>query len=176
VNFVGGVPDVNVHYILRTLLHCPSDTRVVWNTNLWTTEESITALSGVVDVWLADHKFGDDRCASRLAGVSGYVDRIQRLLPVASSSGEMIVRHLLMPGHLDCCTRPVLSWLARHLPDATVNLMTGYRPFQLASAAGPMAGGIGDEERAVAVSLLADAGLNAPLLDGVPLDEALSRS
>ena len=176
VNFVGGVPDVNLLYILRTLVHCPPDTRVVWNTNLWTTEQSMAALSGVVDVWLVDHKFGDDRCASSLAGVSGYTERLERLLPLAAASGELMVRHLLMPGHLSCCTRPVLDWLARHLPDAIVNLMTGYRPFQLASGRGAMARENQQEEINQAVAHLAGAGLGKPLLDGVPLEEALSRS
>ncbi len=68
VNFVGGVPDVNVLYILRTLQHCPPDTHVVWNTNLWSTTEALSHLEGVVGTWLVDYKFGNDRCALKLAG------------------------------------------------------------------------------------------------------------
>ncbi|MEC9073106.1 MAG: radical SAM protein [Myxococcota bacterium] len=176
VNFVGGVPDVNLLYILRTLVHCPTDTRVVWNTNLWTTEQSIAALSGVVDVWLVDHKFGDDRCAAELSGVSGYKERLERLLPMVAASGELIVRHLLMPGHLDCCTRPVLDWLSRHQPDASVNLMTAYRPFALAGRSGAMGRENRSEEVTAAVACLMETGVGTPLLDGVPLEEALSRS
>ena len=37
----------------------------------------------------------------------------------------MLVRHLLMPGHFDCCTVPVLHWLADH-PDIRVSLLTQY--------------------------------------------------
>ena len=95
---------------------------------------------------------------------------------MAAASGELIVRHLLMPGHLDCCTRPVLTALARHVPDATVNLMTGYRPFQLLSSGGTMAQSVSEEERSMAVTWLGEAGFIEPLLDGIPLGEMLSRS
>ena len=115
VNFVGGLPDVNILYILRVLLHCPTDTHVVWNTNLWTTPEAIEKLTGIVGTWLVDYKFGDDRCAQKLAGVQGYV----------------MVGHLLMPGHFTCCTVPVLRWLHAHHPAIPVNLMTQFHPFGL---------------------------------------------
>jgi putative pyruvate formate lyase activating enzyme len=166
VNFVGGTPDTSLLFVLRTLAHCPEDTHVVWNTNLWSTPAALEALRGVVGTWVADHKFGNDRCASRLAGVKGYVARIESLLPQAASSGRLIVRHLLMPGHLDCCARPVLRWLERQLPDATVNLMTGYHPYRLAGRAGAMGFGLPAEERDAAVRILASSRIRERLLDG----------
>ena len=108
VNFVGGLPDVNILYILEVLAHCPPDTHVVWNTDLWTTEEAIERLTGVVTTWLTDLKFGADGCAKRLAGVEDYTERLHRLLPMVDQAGDLLVRHLLMPGHLECCTRPAL--------------------------------------------------------------------
>ena len=160
VNFVGGLPDVNVLYILRVLQHCPEDTHVVWNTNLWTTAEAIERLTGVVATWLADLKFGADECARQLAGVDGYVARLTDLLPRAAAAGELIVRHLLMPGHLECCTRPALEWLSEQLPGVQVNLMTGYHPFGLAGRGGPMGGAVPAAETsegiAMARSLLPD--------------------
>jgi len=41
---------------------------------------------------------------------------------------ELIVRHLLMPGHVDCCWRPVAEWLAENLPGVKVNLRSGFWP------------------------------------------------
>jgi uncharacterized Fe-S radical SAM superfamily protein PflX len=41
---------------------------------------------------------------------------------------ELIVRHLLMPGHVDCCWRPVAEWLAAELPGVKVNLRSGFWP------------------------------------------------
>lgn len=166
VNFVGGLPDVNLLYILRTLRYCPADTHVVWNTNLWTTQEAIARLTGVVTTWLADLKFGSDGCALKLSGARDYLATLHRLLPMAARSGELIVRHLLMPGHLECCTRPVLTWLTRHVPDAGVNLMTGYHPFQLAGRGGAMGGPLGPEEVQEAVAFARSLGMADLMIDG----------
>ena len=169
VNFVGGLPDVNLLYVLRTLAHCPLDTHVVWNTNLWTTPEAIEHLRGVVGTWLVDHKFGPGACASELAGIEDYFDTMARLIPLTRSGGALLVRHLLMPGHLTCCTEPVLDWLSRHVPDVGVNLMTGYQPFQLAGKRGAMGNRVPKEEVEQAVQALHASGLSAPMVDGVPV-------
>ena len=168
VNFVGGVPDVNLLFILRTLELCPPDTRVVWNTNLWTHERAVKMLAEVVDVWLVDLKFGDDRCARRLSGTEGYLERMRRLLPLVSEQGEVIIRHLLMPGHLTCCTRPSLEWVARHLPDSTVNIMTGYQPYKLSGTRGPMGRALEPGERDVALSWARELKLTRCLWNGSP--------
>jgi putative pyruvate formate lyase activating enzyme len=166
VNFVGGLPDVNVLYILETLSHCPADTHVVWNTNLWTTEEAIERLTGVVGTWLADLKFGSDACAQKLAGVEGYTGRLHRLLPLAAASGDLLVRHLLMPGHLECCTRPALRWLVDHQPSATVNLMTAYHPFALKGTKGPMGGAVPVAEEEAALDFFRSLGFENAMVDG----------
>ena len=40
-----------------------------------------------------------------------------RNLRHAASQGRLIVRHLLLPGHFDCCYRPVVRWMRENLPD-----------------------------------------------------------
>ena len=49
---------------------------------------SIERLGGVVGTWLADFKFGSDRCALKLAGARGSLSRVQRLLPLAASAAK----------------------------------------------------------------------------------------
>jgi len=170
VNFVGGLPDVNLVYILRILTHCPPDTHVVWNTNLWTTPEAISQLTGVVATWLADFKFGSDRCALKLAGARDYRATLAPLLAqAASAGGALIVRHLLMPGHLACCTRPVLTYLAEHHPAVPINLMTGYHPYRLAGARVPLGGAVPRDERDAAIALLRALPFAVRWLDGLPL-------
>jgi putative pyruvate formate lyase activating enzyme len=166
VNFVGGLPDVNVLYILETLTLCPLDTHVVWNTNLWTTPEAIERLTGVVGTWLVDLKFGADDCAKRLAGVEAYTERLHRLLPMAERAGALLVRHLLMPGHLECCTRPALEWLRANTPEATINVMTGYHPFALKAAHGPMSGPLAATEVASGLRLLESMRFPDAMVDG----------
>ena len=38
----------------------------------------------------------------------------------------------MLPGHMECCTIPVLEWLAENTPDALVNIMDQYRPMHQA--------------------------------------------
>jgi putative pyruvate formate lyase activating enzyme len=33
-----------------------------------------------------------------------------------------------MPGHIDCCWKPVAEWLAENLPGVKVNLRSGFWP------------------------------------------------
>lgn len=172
VNFVGGTPDTSLLFVLRTLWHCPSDTHVVWNTNLWSTPEVLQALTGVVGTWLVDHKFGNDRCAARLAAVKEYVGRLEPLLERLATSERVIVRHLLMPGHLECCTRPVLAWLERQIPEVTVNLMTGYHPYRLAGRAGAMGSPLPEHERRAALAMFAEVRVAGRLVDGTEYDGA----
>lgn len=173
VNFVGGVPDVNLLWILEVLQHVPGDTHVVWNTNLWTTEEVVERLTGVVGTWLADHKFGNDTCGKKLARVEGYLGVLEpRLEQIAATGADVIVRHLVMPGHLDCCTAPVLAWMADRLPRVPVNLMLGYQPFSLARSASPLGGRLSEAERARALAMLEASGVHHPLVDGVEYEPA----
>ena len=46
------------------------------------------------------------------AGVANYLAVITRNLQAAARQGDLIVRHLLLPGHFDCCYRPIVGWLA----------------------------------------------------------------
>lgn len=40
----------------------------------------------------------------------------------------MIVRHLVLPNHIECCTRSVVEWLSKNVPRAILNLMDQYHP------------------------------------------------
>ncbi len=53
---------------------------------------------------------------------------VERNHKLAGEQGDVIVRHLVLPGHFDCCTEPVLNWLAENLPDARINVMGQFRP------------------------------------------------
>jgi len=46
----------------------------------------------------------------------------------ADEDSRLIVRHLLMPGHVECCWKPVAQWLAAELPRVRVNLRYGFWP------------------------------------------------
>lgn len=128
VNWVGGDPSSNLHYILVTLGKCSANAPQVWNSNMYLTEESMALLEGVIDVYLTDFKYGNDDCALRLSNAPEYMRIVTRNHSVARSHAEMIIRHLVLPGHLECCTRPALTWIASNLRDVKVNVMAQYRP------------------------------------------------
>ena len=47
----------------------------------------------------------------------------------AKKHGELIIRILVLPSHLECCTKPIVDWIAQNLgPETRVNLMFQYRP------------------------------------------------
>ncbi len=85
-------------------------------------------LHGIIDVYVADFKFGNDACADRLAKVDRFVTIVTRNLDIAAGQADLIVRHLLLPGHFDCCYRPIVDWIARDLPGAKFSIRDGYLP------------------------------------------------
>ena len=96
--------------------------------------EGIGIINGVAAFYIADFKFGCDACARDLAGIDRYVEVVTRNLMHAAASSEVLVRHLVMPGHIDCCLRPVARWVAERMPEAAFTLMTGYVPAYRAGA------------------------------------------
>ena len=85
-------------------------------------------LKDVVDIWLPDFKWGNDRCAVRYSRVTRYFEVVSRNHIIAHDAADIIIRHLVIPGHISCCTRPILEWVAEHCPRAIVNVMGQYRP------------------------------------------------
>jgi putative pyruvate formate lyase activating enzyme len=128
VNWVGGDPTPHLHYILETLKECSAPTPQIWNSNMYLTKRAMRLLDGVVDVYLTDFKYGNDSCARRLSNVVNYTEVVRRNHTTARSNGEMIIRHLVLPSHLDCCTRSILRWIAENLSEVKVNVMGQYRP------------------------------------------------
>lgn len=128
INWVGGDPAPDLHYVLEVLAQAEASVAQVWNSNMYLSKEAMSLLDGTMDVHLTDLKFGNDDCALRLCGASEYMKVVTRNHMAAASQCEVIVRHLMLPGHLECCTVPVLDWLAENLPGAPVNVMAQYRP------------------------------------------------
>jgi len=128
VMILGGEPTIHLPSVLQLVAALPEDARLVWKTNAHGSAAARDLLDGVFDVWLADYKFGNDACARRLANVADYTAVVRENLVWARGHSELIVRHLVMPGHIECCWRPAAEWLARRLPGVKVNLRTGFWP------------------------------------------------
>jgi putative pyruvate formate lyase activating enzyme len=135
VNWVGGSPSPNLHNILQSMKYTEANICQLWNSNFYMSGESTELLLDVIDFWLLDMKWFDDKCALKYSRVPNYWSIVSRNHQASyeRGGGEMIVRHLLMPGHVECCTKPILEWISNTIPKALVNVMSQYRPCYLVS-------------------------------------------
>lgn len=128
IMILGGEPTIHLPTALEIVAALPDNAKLIWKTNAHGSAQARALLDGLFDVWLADFKFGNDSCALRLANVPDYTRIVQENLLWADQHSELIVRHLLMPSHVDCCWRPVAEWLGMELPGVKVNLRSGFWP------------------------------------------------
>ncbi|MFH1202304.1 MAG: radical SAM protein [Candidatus Omnitrophota bacterium] len=114
---------------------------LVYNTSGYESRETLELLNEIVDVYLADMRYGDNEKAARYSGVSDYVE-INRiaLKEMYRQVGNvelddsqiiergLIIRHLVMPNDVSN-TENVLSFIAKEISkDAFISLMSQYLP------------------------------------------------
>lgn len=129
VNFVGGDPTPNMEYIFEVMKHTNENIPIIWNSNLYLTKQSMNLLQGFVDLFLTDFKYGNNKCAEKLSGIPNYFEVVKRNHEIAYKSTDMIIRHLILPNHVECCSKPILKWIFDHLgSDVVINIMSQYRP------------------------------------------------
>ena len=149
VNWVGGEPTPNLHYILEVLSYMEENVPVVWNSNFYDSIETMKLLDGIVDVWLPDFKYGNNECALKYSKIPRYFDVVTRNFKMISEKDEeMIIRHLILPNHIECCTLPILRWIKENLDLSHIrlNLMDQYRPEYKASRYPELSRRINQEE------------------------------
>jgi putative pyruvate formate lyase activating enzyme len=157
---LGGEPTIHLPTALQLVAVLPDEARLVWKTNAHASEEAREWLEGLFDLWLADYKFGNDTCAQRLSRTPDYTRVTRENLRWAARHHELLVRHLLMPGHVDCCWAPVAEWLATELPGLKVNLRSGFWPAWRASRHAELRGTTSARESERAWSIGREYGLN----------------
>jgi len=129
INYVGGEPTPNLHTIVESLRYLEVNVPLLWNSNMYCSLETMKILLEIIDIGLPDFKYGNNECAKRLSMINNYFEIVSRNHKIMHDYGiDMIIRHLVMPSHIECCTKPVLAWIAKNLPRALVNIMGQYRP------------------------------------------------
>jgi putative pyruvate formate lyase activating enzyme len=128
INFVGGDPTPNIYTILKAIKDFDINVPLLWNSNMFLTTKSMELLQDLIDIWLPDFKWGNDRCALKLSKVPNYSKVVKRNHLIAYKNGDMIIRHLVIPGHIECCTKPILKWISEKCNRAVVNIMDQYHP------------------------------------------------
>ncbi len=129
VNLVGGEPTPWLYHWLVTFKHVGVNLPIIWNSNSYYSLETARLLSGFADVYLLDFKYGPADCAERISDAPDYWKVCTRNHLEAKKHGELLIRVLVLPNHLECCTKPTLNWIAEKLGAETrINLMFQYRP------------------------------------------------
>lgn len=117
---------------------------VAWNTSGYETPEAIAALDGIVDIYLTDFKYATPEPARLYSHAADYpAVALDALEAMVAQTGEpqfdtyrgqdrlvrgVVVRHLLLPGHLDDSLRVVDLLSKRFKGRVLVSLMNQYTP------------------------------------------------
>jgi putative pyruvate formate lyase activating enzyme len=115
---------------------------IVMNTSAYDKSSVIASLAGVVDVYLPDFKYMDRSLALEFSGAWDYPDVALaalremhrqkgsnlRLNKNGTAASGLIVRHLILPGHVEN-SKAVLRTIAAELsPSVHLSLMSQYYP------------------------------------------------
>ncbi len=157
VNFV--TPTPHTHTVLKIVREISVNTPVIWNSNMYHSPEIAEILEGVVDVYLGDFKYGNNVCAQKYSKIKNYLEIVQPNFEFAYKTAEVLLRHLVLPGHLECCTRPIVEWVSKYIPQIRFNLMFQYRPCYRAMEYPELGRHLTPEEEAKAIDIVRRAGI-----------------
>lgn len=128
VNFV--TPDCYLWNILKVLRLVKSDMPVVWNSSSYYSEKTANLIKDIVDIYLLDFRYFSDKCAKRLSNAPNYPEVAKRNHLIAKRDSDLIIRVLIIPGHIECDAKPILEWIRDNLgPETRVNIMAQYHPW-----------------------------------------------
>ena len=122
---------------------------VVYNSGGYENAAFLKELTGLVDIYMPDFKYGDNAAAERFSGVSDYVDRAREAFremhrqvgnlvldgpgstrgwPHGTARRGLLVRHLVLPQGA-ARSRAVIDFLADEISSGTaLNIMDQYHP------------------------------------------------
>lgn len=145
---------------------------LVYNTGGYELAEMIEVLGGIVDIFLPDMRYADEKHARRYSDAPDYplynraavrVMHRQAGAAVFDDDGIMsrglIIRHLVLPGGL-AGTGDIMKFIARKLsPETYITLMSQYSPYFKALQTAGVARRITESEYEDAQKIMADYGL-----------------
>ena len=130
---------------------------VVYNCGGYERVDSLQALDGLVDIYLPDLKYADNRLAASLSGAGDYFEvataaireMVRQTGPLQWQGDKLvrgvIIRHLILPGYIENSLK-VLDWIGESFPTGhvLVSLMRQYTP--MPGMAPPLNRSVTDEE------------------------------
>jgi len=119
---------------------------VVYNSNGYDSVDALRQIRGLVDIYLPDIKYLDNKIGKQFSLVDDYADIVPGvLLEMLDQTGNLqmnddgiavrglLVRHLVLPGQMEN-SRRCLDFLAGLSPDIHVSIMSQYSPQYKAGA------------------------------------------
>ena len=160
---------------------------IVYNTSGYERVEILKLLNGVVDIYLTDMRYGDNRAAGEFSQSHDYVENNQAAVKemyrqvgnVVIEDGVakkgLIVRHLVLPDNRSG-SRAVLKFLAGEISkDVSISLMSQYFPAYKANEHPGISRRITPGEYAGAVKAMEDLGLSSGWVQTEWSQETLAR-
>jgi putative pyruvate formate lyase activating enzyme len=174
-----------VPYILDALeiaastgLHLP----LVYNSGGYDAVETLELLDGIVDIYMPDMKYSDEKTAEQFSGIKNYpevnraaIKEMHRQVGDLQIDEEgiaqrgLLVRHLVLPERL-AGTKEIVRFLAREVSTNTyLNIMAQYHPCHLAFDIPQLSRSVSKKEFDEAIQLAHQQGLDRLDKDYFPL-------
>ncbi len=145
---------------------------IVYNCGGYESLETLKFLDGIVDIYMPDMKYSDNKIALKLSKIKNYWDICKRAVEeMHRQVGELIldergvalrgllIRHLVLPEGLSG-SKEIFEFISKELsPNTVVNIMDQYRPCGKAMNYPPLDRRITKEEFNRAIAYARDAGL-----------------
>ena len=150
---------------------------VVYNCGGYESVETLKRLEGLVDIYLPDFKYSDNRLAMELSKAPDYFEVASAAIremyrqtgPVVMEDDMMqrgiLLRHLVLPGYVDN-SLGVIDWVAEQFPGDRIlfSLMRQYTP--MGNLAEPLNRKVTDEEYDACVSWMEFCGIENGFTQG----------
>ena len=144
---------------IEELKHCGISLPVVYNTSGFEDPDILSMLDGIVDVYLPDLRYANDKTANEVSRTTAYVETARAaMLEMWRQVGELttdadgvatggtICRLLVLPGHADEAVDN-LRWLASAIgTDLSLSVMSQYTPVHEATGLETWGRGVTGEE------------------------------
>jgi len=149
------------------------DLPLVYNTGGYDSVETLKLLDGIVDIYMPDMKYSDEKIAQELSGVKNYpqvnkaaVKEMYRQVGDLQINEDeiaqrgLLLRHLVLP-HSLAGTEGIVNFVSKEIsPNTYINIMAQYRPCYKAHDIPSLARPISTAEFQEAVKLAHQAGLS----------------
>lgn len=124
-------PTESLPGVIDILANAPAEFNlpVVLNCHLYGTKLFYELADWITDVWLPDLRYGNDKCAKALSSVNHYMEQAKiGLDAMRDQKSKVIVRILVLPGHVSCCHEPAIELLSEYKEDIWVSVLNQYVP------------------------------------------------